>query len=97
MRLPFVLIILAATVGLSAQKHVYIPRDLRGIDLNDSTSKWNWRNSAQTEDLVFFWERPFGANPAKAPALEGKPMTFDLDNVVKRVQHFYEYFRDSLE
>ncbi|MBP5360886.1 MAG: hypothetical protein J6129_05340 [Bacteroidaceae bacterium] len=97
MRLPFVLIILAATVGLSAQKHVYIPRDLRGIDLNDSTSKWNWRNSAQTEDLVFFWERPFGANPAKAPALEGKPMTFDLDNVVKRVQHFYEYFRDSLQ
>ena len=63
--LTLLLLLLAATV--LADKRVYIPNDLRGIDLNDSTSRWSWRNSAQTADLVFFWERPFGADPTKAP------------------------------
>ena len=57
--IPFLLLLAAATA--TADKRVYIPRDLRGIDLNDSTSRWSWCNSAQTEDLVFFWEKPFGA------------------------------------
>ncbi len=80
-----------------AQKRVYIPKDLRGIDLNDSTSKWSWHNSVQTDDVVFFWQGPFGHDPAKAPKLKGKPMTFDLDNVVRRVQQFYDFYRDSLQ
>ncbi len=79
-----------------AQKRVYIPKDLRGIDLSDSTSKWSWHNSVQTDDVVFFWQGPFGHDPAKAPKLKGKPMTFDLDNVVRRVQYFYDFYRDSL-
>ena len=81
---------------VGAQKRVYIPKDLRGIDLNDSTSKWSWHNSVQTDDVVFFWEGSFGHDPAKAPNLKGKPMTFDLDNVVRRVQYFYDFYRDSL-
>ena len=96
MRKYFLIIVSVLVVAAIADKRVYIPRDLRGINLNDSTSKWSWRNSVQTEDVVFFWQQPFGHDPAKAPKLEGKPMTFDLDNVVKRVQYFYNFYRDSL-
>ncbi|MBO4729843.1 MAG: hypothetical protein J5593_00045 [Bacteroidaceae bacterium] len=96
MRKYFLIIVSVLVVAAIADKRVYIPRDLRGINLNDSTSKWSWRNSVQTEDVVFFWQQPFGPDPAKAPKLEGKPMTFDLDNVVKRVQYFYNFYRDSL-
>lgn len=104
--IPFLLLLAAATA--TADKRVYIPRDLRGIDLNDSTSRWNWCNSAQTEDLVFFWEKPFGADPAKAPDLSVPPrkpdtkgrsfhnMKFDINNLKNRVQYFYDYYRDSL-
>ena len=90
------LVFCAMFLIVGAQKRVYIPKDLRGIDLNDSTSKWSWHNSVQTDDVAFFWEGSFGHDPAKAPNLKGKPMTFDLDNVVRRVQYFYDFYRDSL-
>jgi hypothetical protein len=84
-------------VGARAQKRIFIPDSLKPYDLNSDTSRWCWKHSVQTPDLVFFWEKGFGDDPAKAPQLDGHPMTFDLPNLQKRVQSFYTFFRDTLK
>ena len=78
-------------------KQVYIPHDLRKMDLQSDTSQWSFKRSRQTDDLILMWERGFGQNPGNPPALEEKPMKFDLDRLTNRVQDFYDYFRDTLQ
>lgn len=80
-----------------AQKKIYIPEDLRGMDLQADTSKWSFNRSAETDDLIFMWERGFGQDVSNPPMLEGKPMAFNLNNLIDCVQAFYTFFRDTLE
>ncbi len=94
--IPLFLLLLVPHMA-RAQKQVYIPEDLRGCVLESDTARWNWRRSAQTDNLVFFWERGFGNDLSSPPALEGKPMRVDLRNLENRVERFYRYFRDTLE
>ena len=79
-----------------AQKQVFLPDSLRCYDLNDSNSRWCWQRSAQTDNIIVFWEKGFGDDLSNPPMLEGKSMYFDLDNLLQRVETFYAYFRDSL-
>ena len=84
-------------MSLHAQKKIYIPEDLRGMDLQADTSKWSFKRSIETDDLILMWERGFGNDTSNPPALEGKPMAFNLGNLRDRVQSFYHFFRDTLE
>ena len=79
-----------------AQKKVYIPEDLRQMNLECDTSKWCWKRSAETRDCIFMWERGFGNDLQNPPQLEGKPMAFNLSVLMERVQSFYTFFRDTL-
>ena len=79
-----------------AQKKIYIPEDLRGMDLQADTSQWSFKRSAQTDDLIFMWERGYGQDVSNPPMLEGKPMAFNLNNLIDCVQSFYTFFRDTL-
>ncbi|MCH5179004.1 MAG: hypothetical protein J1F13_04905 [Prevotellaceae bacterium] len=99
---PLIVFSLIATLALgqsspAKQKGIYIPKDLQDIDLNDTTAKWNWCNTLQSPDVIILWEQPFGTDPGKAPQLDGHDMTVDVNNVMERVQSFYNYFRDSLD
>ncbi len=87
---------LAATGPVSAQKKIYIPEDLQGMDLKADTSKWSLKRSIETDDLILMWERGFGQDVSNPPQLEGKPMAFNLENLRDRVQSFYHFFRDTL-
>ena len=78
-------------------KQVYIPEDLRKMNLQSDTSQWSFKRSVQTDDLILMWERGFGQDTSNPPALEGKPMKFDLQQLTDRVQTFYDYFRDTLQ
>ena len=80
-----------------AQKRIYIPEDLRSMQLDSDTSRWCWRRSAETRDVVFFWERGFGSDLQAPPQLEGKPMDFNLSVLMDRVQSFYTFYRDTLK
>lgn len=80
-----------------AQKRIYIPEDLRTMRLDCDTSRWCWRRSAETRDVVFFWERGFGSDLQAPPQLEGKPMAFNLSVLMDRVQTFYTFFHDTLK
>ena len=88
--------VLITTNGVHAQKKVYVPEDLRGMDLASDTSQWSFQRSIETPDLIFMWEKGFGQDLNHPPLLDGKPMAFRLDNLRYRAQHFYHFFRDTL-
>ena len=77
-------------------KRIYIPEDLRTMNLDSDTSQWCWHRSVETRDLIFFWERGFGNDLQSPPSLDGHPMSFNLSVLTNRVQHFYTFFRDTL-
>ena len=94
------LLLAGALVGLSLQaqnKKIYIPEDLRKMDLQADTSQWSLKRSIETDDLILMWERGFGPDTSNPPMLEGKPMGFNLANLRDRVQSFYTFFRDTLQ
>ena len=79
-----------------AQKKLYIPKDLQGMNLKADTSKWSLNRSIETEDLIFMWERGFGNDVSNPPQLKGHDMSFNLLNLRDRIQTFYHFFRDTL-
>ncbi len=89
--------LLCLSFQLHAQKNVYIPKDLVNNDFNNPDSKYAYARMASTNNLVIFWEKPFGANPAEVPQLEGKPMTWDVNNLLQRTESFYKFFSDTLK
>lgn len=88
--------LLNLTTSVVAQKQVFLPDSIRCYDLNDDNSRWSWQRSAQTENLVFFWEKGFGHDLSNPPMLDGKPMKVDLENLKQRIESFYSYYRDTL-
>ena len=88
--------VFASYTALHAQKKIYIPEDLRKMDLQADTSQWSFKRSIETDDLILMWERGFGSDTSNPPMLEGKPMSFNLTNLRDRVQEFYHFFRDTL-
>ena len=79
-----------------AQKNLYIPKDLQGMNLKADTSKWSLNRSIETDDLIFMWERGFGNDVSNPPQLKGHDMSFNLLNLRDRIQTFYHFFRDTL-
>lgn len=88
--------VFASYTALHAQKKIYIPEDLRKMDLQADTSQWSFKRSIETDDLILMWKRGFGSDTSNPPMLEGKPMSFNLTNLRDRVQEFYHFFRDTL-
>ncbi len=84
-------------VAIPDGKRIYLPADLRALDLQSDTSQWSFRRMAVTDNLVIFWQRGFGHDLANAPALDGQPMTIDLPNLERRLEQFYTFFRDTLD
>ena len=57
----------STTVPLPEGKEIYIPKDLRSMDLQDPESKWSYHRMACTENFVIFWEKGFGDNLSDPP------------------------------
>ncbi|MFB9896331.1 DUF6055 domain-containing protein [Hallella seregens] len=81
----------------ATQKLVFVPDSLKPYDFNDDNARWCWRHSAQTQNVVYFWEKPFGDDTSNPPLLDGQPMKFDIGNLQNRVERFYRFFRDTLK
>ena len=77
-------------------KAIYIPQEFDSTDFNNPASRYSYHRMAYTDDVVCFWEAPFGDDPANAPDLNGHSMKFDVNNVMERLQSFYTYYRDTL-
>lgn len=78
------------------EKDIYIPKDLQEMDLNSPDSEYCYERMALTENLVIFWEKGFGNDPATAPELEGHDMTVDMEKLKVKLEEFYNYFYDTL-
>lgn len=89
-------LLISLTTTALAQKQVFLPDSLRCYDLNDDNSRWSWQRTAETDNVILFWEKGFGHDLSNPPMLDGKSMHVDLDNLMQRVETFYTYFRDSL-
>ena len=77
-------------------KEIYIPQELRDNDFTSRDSKWSYYRMACTPNVVCFWEKGFGDDLSKAPPLNGQKMTVDLDNLLSRVEYFYNVYRDMM-
>ena len=95
-RFIFSIVLGISVCSLSAQKKIYIPKDLQKMNMESDTAQWSFKRSAETRDLVFFWERGFGHDLQDVPQLEGKPMNINLSVLMERLQSFYTFFRDTL-
>ncbi|MBR0047006.1 MAG: hypothetical protein IJP75_09065 [Bacteroidaceae bacterium] len=85
------------TFKAPAGKEIYIPKDMKENDFTDAESKWSYARCAYTEDVIIFWEKPFGQDLSKAPDLDGHNMKVDLRNLLLRIQSFYDFYKDELE
>ena len=78
------------------EKSIYIPADLRKLDLNDPDSKWSFHRMVSTPDIVLFWDKGFGSDISKAPDLDGNNMKVDLANLLAKLGRFYDFFYNDL-
>ena len=95
-RIAFFICSLFIIVSVSAQKGIYIPEELRDNDFNNPESKWSYARMAETPNVVCFWEKGFGTDLSKAPDLDGHKMTVDLQNLLSRLEYFYQVYRDMM-
>jgi len=84
-------------VPLPQGKAIYIPEDLRTMDLQDPASDWSYHRMYCTPNLAIFWQRGFGDSLSCPPPLDGQPMAVDLPNLASRIETFYSFFRDTLQ
>lgn len=84
-------------IGPPAGKEVYIPEEMRRMDLYDKNSQWCWSRTKSTDDVILFWAKGFGDDLSKAPSLQGEDMRVDADNLLKKVQEFYDYYYNELK
>ena len=83
-------------VEVPSGKEIYIPYDLRKMDLSDPESQWSNHRMATTPDFVIFWEKGFGPDLSKAPELEGQNMTVNLSALENKLEQFYTYYKNDL-
>ena len=83
--------------GQPAGKEIFIPKDLKSNDFTKADSKWSYARCAYTDDIIVFWEKPFGDDLSKAPDLEGHNMKVDLPNLLTRIQSFYNFYKNDLQ
>lgn len=78
-------------------KAIYIADELKNNDFSNKNSQWYWGRSKATDDVILFWAKGFGDDLSKAPSLEGQNMTVDADNLLKKVQEFYDFYYNELK
>lgn len=98
-----VLMTIAVSCNLHAQtltpppgKQIFIPEDLKNNDFTDPEAKWSFARMAYTDNIVVFWEKGFGDDLSCPPKLDGHDMSVDLDNLLSKLETFYNFFKYEL-
>lgn len=84
-------------VRVDSGKAIYIPRDLRAMNLQGTDSAWSFHRMRLSPNFAIFWQKGFGNDLSKAPDLDGHRMTVDLDNLVSKLESYYRVFRDTMK
>jgi hypothetical protein len=91
------LMVLVLRPAVAQEKAIYIPRELQANDFRNPESEWSYSRMALTPNFAIFWQKGFGPDLANPPRLEGQDMHVDLPNLEAKLEHFYTYFRDTLQ
>ena len=67
-------------------KEIYIPKEFAGMNMESDTSQFCYGRMRTTPDLVIFWERPFGADPMKAPDYKSMTTTWTASSGSSRAR-----------
>jgi len=80
-------------------KQIYIPNDLQNnlapASISD-TCTWSYQRMQLTENFAIFWQKGFGDNLQSPPELDSTDMSVDMENLKRKLEYFYKYYRDSL-
>lgn len=85
-----------AAGGTMSSKRVYEGLEWKG-DPSDDASRYSWRRSIRSYNVMLMWDRGFGDDPRTAPDLAGRDMKCDPQHVIDKCEEFYAYYRDTLE
>ena len=80
-----------------AQKSIYIPNDLKQMNLLADTATWSYTRMTCTDNFAIMWQKGFGYDLSCPPQLEGKPMSVDMVNLKEKLESYYAFFRDTLQ
>jgi hypothetical protein len=88
----------AGSTTQPAGKEVLIPQRVtrvpEGNDYNDPNSEFCYQRSRSTANLVLFWAKEYGDDPAANPVENRR---FNVDRVLTECERFYEYYMDTLK
>ncbi len=81
-----------------APKEVLIPAKVwrvpEGNDFNNAESEFSHHRKLESENIVIFWSKEFGADPMKNP---DEKKRFDVSEASKELERFYEYYVNTLK
>jgi len=80
----------------SLSQSIYIPEELRSLNLESDTAKWSYSRLDTTAHFAIFWEPGFGSDITQAPPLEGHNMRVDLPHLKQRLEQLYTLYADTL-
>lgn len=63
-----------SAVSTKRGKEIYVPKEFKGQDWSQDTSRYSYQRMHTTENLAIFWEKGFGRDLSNPPMLEEKPM-----------------------
>ncbi len=86
-------ILLCLSLSVSAQKTVYIPNDLKKMNLNSASSQWCYARSIETDNIVVFWESGFGSDPSTASG----SYRVDMKKLLDVAEKSYSVYLDTLK
>ncbi len=75
------------------QKTIYIPKFIKSMDLNSSSSQWCHARSKQSDNVVVFWEAGFGTDPSTASG----SYKVDINKLLGVAEKAYSFYLDTLK
>ena len=86
-----------AVMDMNAQKTVYIPDSWKYnattqeyTEGGNGDLQWSFKRSRESDNCIVFWQKGFGDDPGRAPALGGTAMAFDADAVLAVAETCYD-------
>lgn len=77
---------------------IYVPQEMRGMDLFSSSSTWFYGRSKQSEHFIVFWGKQYDEYGIITPTTYPTPAyRVDIDDLLEKAEQFYEMNVNTLK
>jgi len=77
-------------------KEIYIPNEFKSKPFDRTDYRYCYARSAESENIIVFWEAGFGDDPSTAPDYKGTNMKVDIDDLLDQAETFYSLYKNDL-